>query len=105
MSIPTIIVGEKKYKPKKPKVKLWRKIVEYNRKYGGEEEVADFHANIEIYEAILDLLAECFGNPEITPEIIEENVDLDELMPKFYEVTGWVAETLTQNAQQLPSKN
>ncbi len=102
MEAPTIIIDGKKHRAIKPKVRLWRKIVEFNKLYS---KLDDFHSNLDAYDAMLNLLRECFGNPDITSEAIEENLDLSELMPKFIEVTNWVAALLESNAQQIPGKN
>ena len=102
MKAPTIKVGSKTYTAKEPKVKLWRKIVEFNKQFGSVE---NMHQDIESYEAMLSLIASCYGNPEITPEIIEDNIALSELMPKLEEVTNWVAQLLANHSEGIPGKN
>ena len=102
MDTPTIKIDGKVYKAKPPKVKLWRKIVGFNKQFGAVE---DMHKNLEAYEAMLDLIAECFGNPEITTEAIEDNLELGELVPTLESVTGWVAELISKHSQELPEKN
>ena len=102
METPTIIIEGKKYKAGKPKVKLWRRIVDFNKHFGSMD---DFHVNLEGYEAMLGLLAECFGNPDITPEAVEENLEINELLPKFQEVTTWIGELISGQTQNIPGKN
>jgi hypothetical protein len=102
MEAPTIKVGDKVYKAKEPKVRLWRKIVAFNKQFG---KVDDMHENLEAYEAMIDLIADCYGNPEITPEVVEDNIALSELMPTLEKVTGWVAHLLANLGEGVPGKN
>ncbi len=78
------------YTAKPPKMKLWRKIVKFNQDFSTK----DLHKDMDAYEAMLDLIAACYGQNEITPEAIEENLDLSELVPTLEEITTWVAEIM-----------
>ncbi len=102
MQAPTITIEGKKYKANKPKVKLWRQIVEFNKNFG---QVEDFNSNIDSYDAMLELLANCFNVPEVTTESIENHVDLDQLLPMFQDVTTWVGGLLSESSAGLPGKN
>ena len=102
MESPSIRIEGKTYKAKPPKVKLWRKIVKFNKNFG---QVDNLHENIEAYEAMLELLADCFNVEQVTPDAIEDNLDLGELMPTFQDVTTWVGEILQEASKGVPEKN
>lgn len=102
METPEIKLGSKSYKARTPRVKLWRKIVHFNKHYG---KLDDFHLNIEAYEAMLDLIAECFNHPEVTPEAIEDHLEINQIVPTFVKVTEWVGSLISAAGSGLPEKN
>ncbi len=102
MVSPKIKIDGKTYSARPPRVKLWRMIVEFNKEFGA---IDDFHANIDAYNSMLNLLAECYGIPAVTPDTIENNLELSELIPTFTEVTGWVGELVSGSTKALPGKN
>lgn len=91
---PTITVDGKTIKAKNPKTKLWRKIVEFNKKYK-DKDAEDFNRDLEQYEDMLQLMADCFSDDRVTPEMVEDAIDLDDFLPAFYKYTGWVAWVIT----------
>jgi len=102
MQAPTIKVDGKSFTARKPKAKIWRKVVAFNRGYS---QVDDLHSNEEAYEAMITLIADCFNSDAITPEVVEDNLDIDEMIPKLAEVTAWVAHLVAGKSAQVPSKN
>lgn len=48
------------------------------------------------------LIAAAFNHPEISAEVIEEELDLDEFVPLFYQIASWVAEAVSRKMTELP---
>jgi len=102
METPKLNIDGKSVSAKKPTLGVWRKIVVFNTNY---ESIQDLHKNMEAYEAMLDLLVDCYNRPEVTPESLEKNIPLDEFMEKFYQATGWVGTLIAGKMANIPEKN
>ena len=50
-----------------------------------------------------NLISIGFNNKEVTPELIEDGLDLDELMPKFTEISTWIGSIVNSKVKQLPN--
>jgi hypothetical protein len=92
----TITLNGKTYTAPKPKVKLWRQIAKF-------QESSDGKNLVDVFDDVIAMICEVFNNPEITPESIEENMDLDEILPTWYQVVAWVNNTVNSKLQQLPN--
>lgn len=100
MTIPTIVLNDVTYKPKgKPKAKLWREINEFVSSMGDNIDIADGKVLDKLYK----LIADAFANPEVTPQTIEDGLDIDEVMPKFIEVSQYVSSLVSAKVNQLPN--
>lgn len=96
LATPILKLGKKEYKPKKPKLKLWRQIVRLN------ERGADL-ANEAAYDDMLAVVCLAYDNPGVTPEALEEHLDIDEFLPHFNKLTEWVGNILAGKLEQLPN--
>lgn len=99
MPVPQIELNGKTYTANKPKVRLWRKLIKFNSTFAKE----NLMENEEAYNEMLSLMAECFNHPDVTPEAIEDGLDIDQLMPKFTEISTWVGQLVSGKVQQLPN--
>ena len=98
-TFPKITLNDKTYTATKPKAKLWREIIKFNKTFEGKDLSKDESA----LDQMFDLISQSFGNPDITPETIENELDLDELMPKFTEICEWVAKLVAGKSAELPN--
>ena len=96
---PKIILNGKTYTAPKPKAKLWREMIKFNNTFKEKNIAEDESALDQIYNLISDV----FSHQEVTPEAIEDGLDLDELMPKFTEICEWVAQIVAGKSAELPN--
>ena len=99
METPTITLKGKTYTAPPPKVKLWREVTRFKDKFGDKEQ-----GDEEALSEMERLIAAAFNHPEITAEVIEEELDLDEFVPLFYQIAGWVAEAVSRKMTELPNQ-
>ena len=99
MLAPTITLNGKDYTAGTPKAGVWRKIIKFNNNFANKNLAQDEEA----YEEMLNLIAIGFNNKEVTPELIEDGLDLDELMPKFTEISTWIGSIVNSKVKQLPN--
>jgi hypothetical protein len=92
----TITLNDKTYTAPKPKVKLWRELTKF-------QEMNDGKDLNKVLDEVLLLISKAFNHPDITPESIEENMDLDEILPTWYQVVAWVNNAVNSKLQQLPN--
>lgn len=98
METPTITLKGKTYTAPPPKVKLWREVTRFKEKFSDKEQ-----GDQEALSEMECLIAAAFNHPEITAELIEEELDLDEFVPLFYQIAGWVAEVVSRKMTELPN--
>ena len=82
-NIPELVVNGKKVQPETPKARVWRKLIEFeeHKKDGKLEDFIDDHAVI---------IAQTFGRDDITPEVILDNLALEDVMPLYHDCYMWV---------------
>lgn len=97
MENPKITLKGKTYTAPSPKVKLWREVTKFKDKFGDKEQ-----GDEEALSEMERLIAAAFNHPEISAEIIEEELDLDEFVPLFYQIASWVAEAVSRKMTELP---
>ncbi len=98
MNAPIITLDGKTYTAGKPKVKLWRETIKFKETFA-KVSVEDEKA----IDEMLRLLESAFGNPEVTAAAIEEYLDLDQLVPTFFNLMAWVQDEVAGKAAQLPN--
>jgi len=99
MLAPTITLNDKEYTCSTPKTKIWRKIIKFNNNFADK----NLGRDEEAYEEMLNLIAISFNNKEVTPETIEDSLDLDELMPLYKEISDWLGNIIGSKVKQLPN--
>lgn len=95
---PTITLKGKTYTAPEPKVKLWREVTKFKDKFNDTAQ-----GDQEALSEMERLIAAAFNHPEISVETIEEELDLDEFVPLFYQIAGWVAEVVSRKMKELPN--
>lgn len=97
MKNPKITLKGKTYTAPPPKVKLWREVTKFKDKFGDKEQ-----GDEEALSEMERLIAAAFNHPEISAEVIEEELDLDEFVPLFTRLpVGWPRQSAArwQNSQ------
>ena len=95
-TVPEIVIQGRTYQPNPPKARIWREVVAFEQaKYQGESvDFVDGHARI---------IADAFGRDEITPEVILDNLALEEVMPLYHDVYLWIMELIGKKLKQIPN--
>lgn len=94
----TIKLNEVEYKAKTPKTKLFRAVAKFNQQYKDKNILFDESALVAVFE----LIATAMGDPEITAQRIEDELDMDDLMPSFYLLSEWVGGMVSNKQKQIP---
>ena len=96
--VPKIKINGKTYIATAPKAKIWREIVKFdeNRTQENTVDFIDKHA---------EMIAKVFDNSEVTAESVLDNLGLDEIVPKYFEVFKWICELINSKLQQLPNES
>jgi hypothetical protein len=91
-----IIINNRKYKPGKSKAKMWRELMKF------DEQKTDIPLE-DFIDAHAEMIVKTFANPDITPELILENLDMDEILPLYTTVFKWFCSQLNAKAAKLPN--
>ena len=90
---PVIVVDGVEIKAGNPKAKVWREMNEFS-----------FTNADDIVLEMADLIAQTFNKPEITQEVVLDNVDLDGITKLYKDCCSYVLAIFT-NAMENLSKN
>lgn len=95
---PTIEINGKKHSMPKPKIKLWRQIIKFHEKLRaegiGEEQALD---------EVIGIVVTAFKHPDITPEVVEEELGLEDLKFLFNYIRQQVVGMANGKAAQIPN--
>jgi len=87
---PKITIDGKEYVAPRPKAKMFRKIIKFNKNFAN----ANLAENEEAYDEVLGLVAETFDNPAVTPQAVEDNTYLDEVFTLLDAVGKWITKSV-----------
>ena len=96
IATPTLKLDGTIYKAPKPKMRLLRKCMKFNS-VGGNIQTE------EGYDMILDLICDTFRDQGVTPEVLEEKMDMDDLMPVVTDIVNWIGVKLNANIAESPN--
>ena len=91
-----INIDGKKYKPSKPKARVWRELMLFDEEKSGI-------SLVDFIDAHAEIIVKTFGNPELTADMIVENKDLDEILPLYSAVFKWFCGQLNAKIAKLPN--
>lgn len=89
-----IVINGKNHTASKPKAKIWREIMKF------DEERTQL-PNAEFIDKHAEIIASVF--PDVTAVMIIDNVDIDEIVPLYYEVFKWICGLLNSKLRKLPN--
>ena len=90
---PILILDNQKYRPKKPKIGIYRRILEY------EENRNELTAT-EHYIEQLNIIADIFG---IESHEIDEKMDAENFLSTFYQSVNFISELVVSKIEKLPN--
>ena len=93
MKAPTIKVGTKIYSVR-PGAKVWRAFLELQQSENTQDSLEGLNELYEFY-------AVSFGG-QLTPEEIEDNLEIGRLYGLLMEIGKWITHTMQQNTKELP---
>ena len=79
-----------------PKIVLWRKVMSF------QERKRTLPLD-EASKGMIELIAEAFRDPKVTPERIETELEIEELIPLYNNITLWVSDKLISKMSQVPN--
>lgn len=97
---PTLKIGGKTIKAESPKMKVWRKFLEF---YNKDEEEFREMTLAEYTDAYIGLAVLAFNNPEVTEETLEENLSVHEIKPLVAEIFRWLQTIFFLGTDKLPN--
>lgn len=100
ITVPTIKIDGKVIKPAPPKMKAWRKFLEFYEK--DEEELKSMTLS-EYTDALIDLIVIGFNQPEITAEKVEEILGISELKPLSLKIFRWLQRVFFLGLDSIPN--
>ena len=99
MEKPTITISGKIFKPSSPKMKTWRKFLEFFEK--SNEELKEMTLS-EYTDSMLDLIQAGFDSEDLTAELIEENLNVSEVRQLTLELFTWLREVFFTGLEEIP---
>lgn len=101
---PKIKIGDKEYRAGKLKMKAWRSIVKLQKEIGGLDQasVMNDEAAMEKMAEVLEIM---MNNPQVTADLILEEMDLVDFVPAVQEVAQWVAAQVSNKLDQFPKNS
>lgn len=96
MKTPTITIDGKVIKAKKPKVKMWRKLIKI------QNSVNELESD-EGLDELLDFFATVFKDERVTPDSIEENLELDQFFSLFKDIGQWIGQLVNAKTGEIPN--
>jgi hypothetical protein len=97
MKAPEIIIDGKVYTAKSPKASYWRKMVLFDER---QKDIPDK----DYLFAHAELIAEVFDDPFVTGESVLENLNVDDVRPKYLEVVKWIFSLVNSKLGKLPNQ-
>lgn len=104
MQAPKIKIGDKEYKAGKLKMKAWRNIVKLQKEVGGLDQAAVMNDGAAM-EKMAEALAMMMNNPQVTAELILEEMDLADFVPAVQEAARWVTAQVSGKLEQFPKNS
>jgi hypothetical protein len=96
MKTPTITLNGNTFKAKKPKVKMWRRLIKIQNSQNELE-------SDEGLDELLDFFCVVFNDEKVTPDSIEENLDLDDFFTLFQDIGTWIGELVGAKTGEIPN--
>jgi len=105
MQAPQITLGDKTYTARKLKMGSWRAVAKMQKEVGNMGQ-AEAMMDESVMEKMAGVIVAVFNNPEVTAELILDELDLCDFTPTIQAVSGWVNAQVSGKVDEFPpSKN
>jgi len=92
-----IKLNGKIYRAASPKAKVWRSVIKF-------DEIRTDLKTEDFIEAHAGIIAEAFAVPEVTTDAILDNLNIDEIVPLYFETFRWICELLNRKLKKIPNE-
>lgn len=99
MTAPKIKLNGKEFRARPPKTKLWRILVKFNQNFAK----ANIAESEEAFEEMLNIICAAFGDDNITPDRLENELDLSDLIPLFVNISSWISTIMSEKVEKFPN--
>lgn len=96
ITAPQIALNGKSYRAPAPKTKFWRQTIRFNEKKPNI-------ATEEGFDQAVQFIADVFQSPDVTPQSIEEGLEMSEFFAVFTSVNEWIQALSMGKMRQLPN--
>jgi hypothetical protein len=86
------------------KMKLWRKAVKLSMEIANMDTIK-MVTNDEMMYQVYDLIVIAFNNPNITREMLDNEMDPGDFIPIFQDLSTWVISSINKKLNEIPAKN
>ena len=97
---PTIKINGKIIRPQSPKMKAWRKFLEF---YEKDETELQSMSLAEYTDIISDLIVVGFNRDEVTKETLEENLSVAEFRNLYKQLSAWLQRIFFTGIEEIPN--
>lgn len=96
MVTPKIKLNGKEYKAQ-ARGKVWRKLLSLQNSENAQD-------SVEGLEEIYEFYATVFNHKDITAEVIEENIELEDIYGLLPEIVMWIKDKMTAKVEKFPNE-
>lgn len=100
ITTPSIKIDGKIILPKSPTMKVWRKFLEFREK--DEDELKQMTLT-EYTDAHIDLIVTAFNREEVTPEKLNEVLNVSDVKPLTAEIFRWLQAIFFLGLEKIPN--
>lgn len=98
MEKPSVTLYGKTYTPKSPKMKVWRKFLEF---FDEDKEQLSLE---EFLNQEVELIVLAFDRAEVTKDAIDDNIMVSDIVPLTRELFLWIQSTAFSKLAKLPNE-
>ena len=96
---PSIKISGKTFTPKEPKMKAWRKFLEF---FSKDNEDLKNTSLSDYTDSMLELIELGFNREEVTVKSIEENLSVGDLKPLTLNLFSWLQMLFFSGIEEIP---
>ncbi|HZK24530.1 MAG TPA: hypothetical protein VFC74_04005 [Oscillospiraceae bacterium] len=104
MQVPKLKIGDKEYRAGTLKMKAWRNIVKVQKDIGKIDQVKAMQDEDLMFK-MAKTLEVMFNNPDVTAELILEEMDVMDFVPAVQKVSEWVTMQVVGKLGEFPKNS
>lgn len=92
-----IKINNIEFKANKPKARAWRELMEF------DETKNELPFN-EYVDSHVEMIVKSFANPNVTEDLLLDNLEVDEIMEIYRRLLVWFCELLSKKLDKIPNE-